>query len=329
MSLVESEWLDLRVVDARQEASNVTVIDLAHSDGGLLPSWEPGAHIDVRSMDKGGKEAVRQYSLCGPSKAALWRIAVLVEPHGRGGSMHLGGTSLPGSSLSVRGPRNHFRLEHDGSPVLLVAGGIGITPLLAMADALHAQGRDFRLHYFGRSRASMAFREQLLGSAYRERVHLSCDDEPACRISDVFTQGDGDAWLYTCGPEGFMKAVIEAAATAGVRPDRVRQELFTSQPHATEEGVEGQNRPFTIVLRSSGQCVEVPSDKTAVRALADAGVEVVVSCEQGYCGSCLTGVLEGIPDHRDAFMLPEEHERNDAFTPCCSRAMTKTLVLDL
>jgi vanillate O-demethylase ferredoxin subunit len=259
----------------------------------------------------------------------VWRIAVLAESHGRGGSVHLFNTARTGTSLSVRGPRNHFRLPHDTSPVLLVAGGIGITPLLAMADALHAQGRDFRLHYFARTRSSMAFREQLLGSAYRERVHLSCDDEQACRISDIFTNGDRDSWVYTCGPEGFMKSVIEAAATAGVRPDRVRKELFTSELQAADAGVEGANRPFTIVLRSSGQRIEVPADKTAVRALADAGVEIVVSCEQGYCGSCLTRVLEGLPDHRDEFMLPEERERNDAFTPCCSRAMTQTLVLDL
>lgn len=329
MSQVGSEWLDLVVVNARQDSSNVTVLDLGWPDGGAMPSWEPGAHIDVRSMDNGGKEAVRQYSLCGPSKAAMWRIAVLAEPHGRGGSANLAKTSRPGSRLSVRGPRNHFRLQHDGSPVVLVAGGIGITPLLAMADALHAEGRDFRLHYFARTRSSMAFREQLLGSAYREQVHLSCDDEQACRISDIFRNGDRDSWLYTCGPEGFMKAVIDEAATAGVRPDRVRKELFTSEPQAADAGVEGAKRPFTIVLRSSGQRIEVPADKTAVRALADAGVEVVVSCEQGYCGSCLTGVLEGIPDHRDEFMLPEERERNDAFTPCCSRAVTQTLVLDL
>jgi vanillate O-demethylase ferredoxin subunit len=329
MSQEASEWLDLVVVSARQEASNVMVLELGHLNGGPMPVWEPGAHVDVRSVDKSGSEAVRQYSLCGRGEGSVWRIAVLAESHGRGGSVHLFNTARTGTSLSVRGPRNHFRLPHDTSPVLLVAGGIGITPLLAMAEALHAQGRDFSLHYFARTRSSMAFREQLLGSAYRERVHLSCDDEQACRISDIFTNGDRDSWLYTCGPEGFMKSVIEAAATAGVRPDRVRKELFTSEQQAADAGVEGANRPFTIVLRSSGQRIEVPADKTAVRALADAGVEVVVSCEQGYCGSCLTRVLEGIPDHRDEFMLPEERERNDAFTPCCSRAVTKTLVLDL
>ena len=323
------DWLDLVVVSARQEASNVMVLDLERPDGAPLPAWEPGAHVDVRCVDKGGSEAVRQYSLCGPGEGAFWRVAVLAESAGRGGSVHLFNTARTGSRLAVRGPRNHFRLPEDTHPVLLVAGGIGITPLLSMADALHAQGRDFRLHCFARSRSSMAFREQLLGSAYRERVHLSCDDEPTGRISEIFQDGDSHAWLYTCGPQGFMKAVTEAAAEAGIGPDRVRKELFTSESQDADAGVQGANRPFTIILRSSGQRIEVPADQTAVRALAGAGVDVVVSCEQGYCGSCLTRVLEGLPDHRDEFMLPEERERNDAFTPCCSRAMTPTLVLDL
>ncbi|MFM8767108.1 MAG: PDR/VanB family oxidoreductase [Rubrivivax sp.] len=324
-----SEWLDLVVLNARQETHNVTVLDLGCSGGEPMPDWEPGAHIDVRSTDREGAEVTRQYSLCGPRRPELWRIAVLAEAHGRGGSVHLFHTARTGSRLAVRGPRNHFRLPQDAAPVLLVAGGIGITPLLSMAESLHAQGRDFRLHCFARSRSSMAFREHLLGSDYRERVHLSFDDEPTGRISEIFRDADTDAWLYTCGPQGFMQAVTEAAAEAGIGPDRVRQELFSPPAQADEASLQGANRPFTLDLRSSGQRIDVPADQTAVRALADAGVEVVVSCEQGYCGSCLTRVLEGVPDHRDEFMLPEERERNDAFTPCCSRAKTLTLVLDL
>jgi vanillate O-demethylase ferredoxin subunit len=329
MSAASTDVLDVVIAQARAEASHITVLDLASLDGAPLPRWEPGAHIDVKTRDRFGNSVVRQYSLCGESNAATWRIAVLADVNGRGGSEQLCAEARMGVRLSVRGPRNHFQLPSDERPVVLVAGGIGITPLLAMANSLHAQGRAFRLHYFARSRASMAFHDQLQTSPYRPHVHLSFDDDAPAPIGGIFAPQDADAWVYICGPDGFMKAVVASAHAAGISEMRIRKELFSSDPEVPAVQEAGGNRAFSIRLRSSGRVVEVPADKTAVHALADAGVEIVVSCEQGHCGSCLTRVIEGMPDHRDQFMLPEERERNDCFTPCCSRALSETLVLDL
>lgn len=329
MSTASTDFFDVVIARARAEAADITVLDLQSLDGTPLPRWEPGAHIDVQTRDHGGASVVRQYSLCGAPDAATWRIAVLADAKGRGGSQQLCAQARAGERLRVRGPRNHFQLPSDERPVVLVAGGIGITPLLAMAESLHPQGRAFRLHYFARSRASMAFHDQLQSSPYCARVHLSFDDEGPRPVSGIFTREDAHAWVYTCGPDGFMKAVIASAKEAGISEARIRKELFSSDPLSLVAPAAGSDRPFSIRLRSSGRVIEVPADKTAVHALADAGIEIVVSCEQGHCGSCLTRVVEGLPDHRDQFMLPEERERNDCFTPCCSRALSETLVLDL
>jgi vanillate O-demethylase ferredoxin subunit len=329
MSAAGADFFEVVIAQARAEAAGIKVLNLQSLDGAPLAGWEPGAHIDVRTRDRLGNSVVRQYSLCGAQGAATWRIAVLADARGRGGSEHLYAEARAGTRLGVRGPRNHFQLPADERPVVLVAGGIGITPLLAMADSLHAQGRTFRLHYFARSRANMAFLEQLQASPYRSRVHLSFDDEEPTPVDGLFTSEDANAWVYTCGPDGFMKAVIAVAQAAGISEMRIRKELFSSDPEVAAAEEAGGNRAFRIQLRSSGRVIDVPADKTAVNALADAGIEIVVSCEQGHCGSCLTPVLEGMPDHRDQFMLPEEHQRNDCFTPCCSRALSETLVIDL
>lgn len=329
MSQANSDFFELVVARVKHQASNVAVVDLRRPDSSGLPAWQAGAHIDIRTRDASGKDVVRQYSLCGPQADNFWRIAVLADSRGRGGSTHLFQTLQQGEAVSVRGPRNHFQLQPDTRPVVLVAGGIGITPLLAMADSLRAQGRSFRLHYFARSRQSMAFLDQLLNGPYRDRVRPSFDDDHPISIESIFSPDDSQSWLYTCGPEGFMKSVMDAAQAAGVSPSRMRKELFTSATPAATNSSPLSNRAFSVVLRSSGKTIVVPADKTVVHALAEAGIDVVVSCEQGHCGSCLTGILQGVPDHRDQFMLPEEHERNDAFTPCCSRALSETLVLDL
>lgn len=329
MTPTSSDFFDLVVARVQHEASSIAILDLQRADASGLPAWQPGAHIDVRTQDASGKEVVRQYSLCGPQGEDFWRIAVLADTRGRGGSIHLFQTVTQGQKISVRGPRNHFELPNDDRPVVLVAGGIGITPLLAMADRLHEQGRRFRLHYFARSRHSMAFLDQLMSGPYQEQVRMSFDDDHPTPVESIFSHDDSESWLYTCGPEGFMKSIMSAAQAATVSPSRMRKELFTSDAAAAADTAASCNRAFTVVLRSSGKAIEVPADKTVVHALSDAGVDIVVSCEQGHCGSCLTGVLDGIPDHRDQFMLPEEQERNDAFTPCCSRAVSETLVLDL
>ncbi len=329
MNPASANFTVLTVLNWSIQGSNVLVAELASRDGSDLPSWEAGAHIDIKTTDRMGHEVLRQYSLCGHHGQKNWRIAVLGERHGRGASLNLLEKIKTGQTLEVRGPRNLFGLPSDEHPLVLVAGGIGITPILAMAETLSAQKRKFRLHYHARTRESAVFAQELKSSRYAASVIFSFDDENPDGLGRIFSPTDADAWLYTCGPEGFMDAVINAAKAVGVPDSKVRKELFGASAQAVTGGAVRMDQVFTIKIQSTGAMVEVPVGQTAVQALSASGIDVLVSCEQGHCGSCLTSVLEGIPDHRDQFMLPEEHEKNDAFTPCCSRSLTPCLVLDL
>lgn len=321
-----SGLLQLRVVRRDDAGDGVALIDLVANDGSTLPGWEPGAHIDLATQDDAGNSVMRQYSLCGPSGAPAWRIAVLADPRGRGGSRWLHQNLRPETVLQARGPRNHFRLEPGREPVVLVAGGIGITPLLAMARELHASQREFRLHYHVRRRSAAAFLRELQQQPWAERVHPSIDEEGGVPVQQVLRPDDAPGWVYTCGPAPFMDAVAASATAAGVSAHKIRRELFTADPSPQAAPASGE---FSVRLQRSGQEIRVSCDQTVVHALAQAGVDVIVSCEQGHCGSCLTRILDGVPEHRDQFLLPEERERNDVFTPCCSRSLSPILVLDL
>ena len=329
MNSSSASFTELAVVTWSIQGVTVLVAELSSLDGTELPEWEAGAHIDIKSTERTGREVVRQYSLCGRRSEKNWRIAVLGDTHGRGASLGLQEKIKIGQTLQVRGPRNQFGLQSNEQPVVLVAGGIGITPILAMAETLSSQKRKFRLYYHARSHKNAAFVEEIKSSSYAESVMFSFDDEGPARIDQIFSKADAHAWLYTCGPLGFMNAVIDAAKQAGLQDANIRKELFVGSSQPVSEGPVRIDQAFTIKIQSTGAMVEVPVNLTAVQALAASGIDVLVSCEQGHCGSCLTPVLEGIPDHRDQFMLPEEHEKNDAFTPCCSRSLTRCLVLDL
>jgi vanillate O-demethylase ferredoxin subunit len=320
---------ELAVVNWSIQGGNILVAELRGLDGTELPNWDAGAHIDIQATDRMGHEVVRQYSLCSRYGERNWRIAVLGDAHGSGASLNLQNNIKAGQTLQARGPRNLFALSSDDHPVVLVAGGIGITPILAMAETLSAQNRKFRLHYHARSHERAAFVEELKSSSYASNVIFSFDDENSSGIAQIFSDADAHAWLYTCGPAGFMNAVMGAAKAAGVQDTKMRKELFGGSTAPISGGSLPMDQAFTIKIQTTGAMVEVPVGQTAVQALSAAGIEVLVSCEQGHCGSCLTPVLEGTPDHRDQFMLPEEHEKNDAFTPCCSRSLTPCLVLDL
>lgn len=328
MIAATKDTLDLEVVTRHDDAEGVASLELRRADGGQLPQWTPGAHIELETRDAQDRPVMRQYSLCGLACADTWRIAILGDSAGRGGSMWLQRHAHPGVRLASRGPRNHFPLEDTGAPVVLIAGGIGITPIIPMAHALYARGVPFRLHYHVRRRSSAAFLAELQAAPFAKYLHLSVDDEMPVVPKEIFGAADAPAWVYICGPASFMTAVANAACVCGVSAERVRKELFAADDTAQPQFVNVE-RSFTVRIRSTGQNVVVGANQTVVKALEAAGIDVVVSCEQGYCGSCLTGVLEGMPDHRDQFMLPEEHARNDAFTPCCSRSRSPSLLLDL
>lgn len=323
------------------EAEGVLSLELVHPNGQELPTWEPGAHIDVHT---GGQ--VRQYSLCGdPQDRRSYRVAVLNEPSSRGGSAHIHRHVRPGELLDVKGPRNRFPLV-EAPDYLLIAGGIGITPLLAMARALAKRGARWQLVYGGRQRASMAFAEELqtlqgLGPEARtattegvedssdagsSRVSLWPQDEHGLLdLAGILAGVDQRTLVYCCGPEALIAAVEERCAILGL-DDRLHTERFAAVTVAPPPGGESG---FEVEAVRSGQIVQVGPDESIVDALESAGVSVETSCRDGICGTCETKVLDGTPDHRDMLLSPAEHESGQSMMICVSRCASPRLALDL
>lgn len=316
--------LQVIVRSRRVEAEGICSFELVHPQGQALPAFSAGAHVDVHVAPG----LVRQYSLCNdPAIRDHYRIAVLREPQSRGGSLGMHEQVQVGQLLAISAPRNHFELACGAARSLLLAGGIGITPIWAMAQALHARGEDFALHYCGRSAQRMAFVPALTEAAFAARVQLHADDgEPAQRFDAdaLLAAPEAGTHLYVCGPAGFMNHVLDTARRHGWPGAQLHREFFAAT--ATAQETDGS---FNVRLASSGQSYAIPKDKSVLEVLTAAGVDVPYSCESGICGSCLTRVLEGVPEHRDSFLTDSERAANDQFTPCCSRAQTSLLVLDL
>jgi len=315
--------IKVRVASRAQAAEGIVRLDLVCPEGRDLPSFDAGAHVDL-FLENG---LTRQYSLCNdPADRGRYRIAVLREPASRGGSAYVHEALAEGVTLEISAPRNLFALDETASEHLLFAGGVGVTPILAMARRLDALGHPFAFHYCARDRSRAAFLDELAAAPFADAVRLSFDAEPATRLDLDIALADPapSRRLYVCGPAGFMTHVIDGALARGWTPDQIRKEHFAAAP-----APEGEDRPFELIIASTGQVVPVAADQTAAQALEAAGVFVPVSCEQGVCGTCLTGVTEGEPDHRDAFQTAAERAANDRFTPCCSRARTPRLVIDL
>ena len=316
--------LNVRVVARHAEADGIVSFELASADGRALPAFTAGAHIDVQVP--GG--LLRQYSLANaPGECHRYLIGVLREPHSRGGSAAMHEALAVGDLLRISAPRNHFELDLSARRTLLFAGGIGVTPLIAMAETLQHRGADFAMHYCSRSPARTAFTARIRDSSFAPRVHLHFDDGPAEQRLDLRSAlglPHAGTHVYVCGPAGFMQFVLDGARDAGWTAAQLHSEYFAAQPRDTT-----RDTAFAVRLNRSGKVVDIPADVTVVRALADAGVHVATSCEQGVCGTCLTRILAGEPEHRDAYLTDEERARNDQFLPCCSRARTPLLVLDL
>lgn len=314
----------VRITRKSLEAEGVCSFELVATDGQALPSFSAGSHIDVQVP--GG--LVRQYSLCNaPGETHRYLIAVLKEPTSRGGSKAMHEQLESGDEIEISAPKNHFPLATEAERSFLLAGGIGITPILCMAEQLASIGANFELHYCTRSPARTAFLEHITRSTLATRTRFHFDDgeaEQKADLESLLGTPRGNTHLYVCGPKGFIDAVLSVARRAGWKDDRLHCEFFSAQPLKSDA-----DRSFEVKLASSGRVIVVPSNRTVVQALSDAGVEVLTSCEQGVCGTCLTRVLEGTPEHRDAFLTPDEQAANDQFTPCCSRAKSQCLVLDL
>lgn len=318
-----SELYSVRVTRKSTIADGICAFELVPVEGGKLPEFTAGAHIDV--VTPSGH--TRQYSLCSPDWGGRsYRIAVLREQSGRGGSQSMHNDVREGDLIKVSTPRNHFALEKASSPSLLLAGGIGITPILAMAYELLEQGREFELHYCTRSAQRTAFKDEL-SQKFAGRARVYHDDGPSEQRFDLagtLSNAPAGAHLYVCGPAGFIDAVVNQASRSGWSQERVHREFFSAA-----QVDKGGDTPFEVVVASSGLIATVGANQTVVEALAKIGVEVLTSCEQGVCGTCVTRILEGLPDHRDCFFTDAERSEGDQFTPCCSRAVSDRLVLDL
>ncbi|MFB6963304.1 PDR/VanB family oxidoreductase [Streptomyces sp. NPDC056309] len=315
MTAAQEYELDLLVRRMTWEADGVLSVELVHPDGKPLPAWTAGAHLDLHV---GGY--VRQYSLCGdPGDPTTYRLGILDEPSSRGGSRHVHTRLRPGQTVRVTGPRNHFALEPAAFHVFL-AGGIGITPILAMARQADRDGVPYRLVHGGRSRASMAFGAELSALTGGEVTFVPQDEQGHIDLAAALRDLPADALVYCCGPEPLLKAVEEACPA-----DRLRLERFAA-PVVERDG---DDTAFEVECRTSGVTLNVGAATSILEAAENAGLTVNSSCRDGICGSCETRVLAGTPDHRDHLLSEAEHAADETMMICVSRCASDRLVLDL
>ena len=314
---------DVIVTQRTNEADGVVSLTLEHPEGGALPAWTPGAHLDV-TLPSG---LIRQYSLCGdPSTTSRYRIAVLREPASRGGSDEVHDAVPVGTTLSVRGPRNHFPLV-DAPDYLLIAGGVGITPILPMVKEIASRGNRWRLVYGGRRRASMAFVDELVAVPGGALEIVPEDEAGRPDISAMLGARTPETAVYCCGPEGLLRAVEENCDRFGIS-EWLHVERFGANSALPTPDATGGNS-FEVHLAKSDLTVVVPPNRSLLSVVRDVLPTVAFSCEEGNCGTCETEVLEGLPDHRDQVLTDEEREAGDTMMICVGRSLSPRLVLNL
>jgi vanillate O-demethylase ferredoxin subunit len=313
----------LQIVSRHAETPDIVSFELRAQSGEKLLPFDAGAHIDVQVAPG----MIRQYSLLNdPAERDRYVIGVLKDPNSRGGSIAMHQLKA-GDTIGIAGPRNNFPLHSGGAPSLLLAGGIGITPLLCMAETLHREGKPFSLHYCVRSVRQAAFLSYLREKPYFSSIALHCDDgDDAQRLNlkAVLAAQPADTHIYICGPAGFMSWCIETALETGYTDAQIHREYFK----ASETDSETDNA-FNVQLSSNGKIYHIPNKASILSVLRSEGIDIQTSCETGVCGTCLTGVLDGTPDHRDVYLTPQERAANNLILPCCSRALSPLLVLDL
>jgi ferredoxin-NADP reductase len=307
----------LRVQRMAWLADDVVEVVLQDPSGASLPAWQPGAHVVLRLADG----LSRQYSLCGdPAQNHSWTIAVHRAPASRGGSSHVHDRLRVGSLLPVEGPVNNFPLVEAGR-YLMLAGGIGITPILAMTRSLRESGADFELVYCARRASLMAYRDEVAGW-HDDRVTLHADDEDGGPLDlKALLAARPGALVYCCGPEGMITAVEDAAPD----PALVRVERF----RAATPPEEPPGEAFDVLVDGTDERIRVEPGESILTALDRAGFDVPSSCREGICGTCETKVVRGEPDHRDSVLTPDERAENGSMMICVSRSLSPELVLDL
>ena len=322
------ETMELRVRRITNEAERINTFELVDPDGNDLPAFAAGAHIDAHVP--GG--FLRQYSLCNdPRERHRYVVGVLDDPAGAGGSRAMHQNVRAGDRITISRPRNNFPVREEAKRHLLLAGGIGVTPMMAMIERLEATGADFTMHYCTRSAAQTAFRDRLAGLAARGRVvnhYDGGDPSKGLDIPGLLARREEGTHLYYCGPTGFMLATREGSAHWP--SETVHFEYFAPVPQ--EKPVAGEapdlgDAEFQVTLSSTGATYNVPADKSIVDVLRDNGIDVDTSCEAGTCGTCKTHYLEGEPDHND-FVLTDAEQREWVMI-CCARSRSGRIVLDL
>jgi vanillate monooxygenase ferredoxin subunit len=320
--------IELKVAQVRSLTPNVKMFEFVAADGGDLPPFEAGAHIDVRTAI-----GVRSYSLANnPTERHRYVTAVLREHSGQGGSRWMHEQLKPDVNVKASAPIQNFPLVESAGKSLLLAGGIGITPMLAMSHRLLAIGADFHLYYCTRSAEETAFRDEikaLLGDKVTF-IHDGGDPSKGLNLKETFGTQPVDAHLYVCGPGGLLRAV--QGATAHWRDGTVHYELFASTK-TEEQKIEAKAKSrdaFEVELAQSGVTLTIPAEKSILDVLLDNGFGVPYACEDGWCGACTVGLISGKPDHRDEFLSDADKAEGKKIQVCVSRAMPgEKLVLDL
>ena len=289
-------------------------------EGGRAPQWQAGAHIRV-SLPGGGDRPYSLMALPDLPEGSL-ALGVLREERSTGGSVFMHALKV-GEVVNATAPANNFGLHADSSPAILFAGGIGVTPILSMAAELKKRGNPYHLHYAGRTQGLLAFLPQLRAiCADALSVHYDSDDSQL-DIAAALDRASEGAHVYVCGPAGMIDAVKQSALAKGIPQLRIHYELFKAETSASAD------KPFEVELRSTGQVIQVAADQSIIKALEEAGVDVLYDCQRGDCGICQCGVISGIPDHRDVILSDDEKASNKVMQICVSRAKSERLVLDL
>lgn len=318
--VISEEWeAELLITQKNTLADGVIEVILTKPCGGSLPAWTPGAHIDL-ILPNG---IVRQYSLCGDiNDSTYYRVGILCEMEGRGGSKFIHQELESGQHIRVRGPRNHFALVK-ADRYLFIAGGIGITPIIPMIQAVEDTSADWRLIYGGRNQNSMAFRDELL--KYGDKVRFfPTDSSGPLPIDMELSELKKGSHIYTCGPEGLINAV--ESKSANWPENHIHSERFSAK---TVEAPENAIEQFEVECRRSNITVQVGPDESIIDVIEAKGIKVLASCRAGVCGTCEVDIIEGEADHRDTVLSKSEKESNEFMLVCCSRSLSKKLVLDI
>ena len=325
INMANVDWMKVRINAITVEAEGIKSFEFVDPNGADLPAFEAGAHLDIVAPG----DFPRQYSLSNdPSETHRYVVSILREEAGRGGSKAMHDQLSEGDLVDITVPTNHFPLSEDADHHLLIAGGIGITPMLAMARFLSRTGQNWTLHYATRTAENMAFKDLLSNAPYGDHVsfyHDGGDPSKGINLKALLGEHQDGTHVYCCGPTGLMLAV--QAATEHWPAGTAHFEFFSAD--GLDTGPREDDESFEIEIASTGDVHKVGKDETILDVLNKNGQNIPFMCSEGICGTCIVDVLEGEPDHRDMVLDDDEKESNELITVCCSRSKSKRLKLDL